>query len=517
MSDATRFTSVDPRTGRVIGDHPVADEAAVGAAVSAARAVQPAWEALGFRGRRLRLRAWRRLILARADDLIDLIRLETGKPADDARLEVVLVTRHLAWAADNAGRVLRRRRVAPGLLMPNQAATLEYRALGVVGVIGPWNYPAFIPIGPVAAALAAGNTVVLKPSELTPRVGEWLSETLAEAVPGPRVLRVVTGLAGTGALLCRSGVDKISFTGSSATGRLVLAACAQTLTPAVIEGGGKDAMIVAPDADLPAAADAAVWAAMTNAGQTCVGLERVYVVDEVADEFLGLVVERAAALRAGAGADADLGPIVLPRGLDVIAAQLRDALSRGGRAVLGGEHSLDPPYMHPAVLADVPEESTLLTDETFGPVLVVNRVATTGEAIERANASRYGLGASVYSRRSGAAIGGRLRAGMVSVNAVIAFAGVPGLPFGGVGDSGFGRVHGPDGLREFARSKATTRQLFRPPLRPTSFTRSPRTMRSLVRIVRLLSGPGALPGRGTARPALRRRTRRPSRNGERQP
>ncbi|MGW1076950.1 aldehyde dehydrogenase family protein [Streptomyces sp. NPDC002537] len=486
--DTPSFTSLDPRTGETVGEHTVHDEAAVAAAVAAARKTQPHWEALGFAGRKRHLDAWRRLILARADELIDLICAETGKTADDARLEVVLVADHLRWAAANAERVLRRRRVPSGLLMFNQSATVEYRPLGVVGVIGPWNYPAFIPIGPVSAALAAGNTVVFKPSELTPGVGEWLAATLAEAVPGPALLHVVTGFAETGAALCRSGVDKVAFTGSSATGRRVMAACAENLTPVVIEGGGKDAMIVDRDADLEAAADAAVWAAMSNAGQTCVGLERVYAVDAIADRFLDLVTEKAAALRTGGHPEADLGPIVMPRQVEIITGHVRDAVARGARVLLGGEGTVTPPYVRPTVLADVPEDSTALTEETFGPVIVVNRVATTDEAVEKANASRYGLGASVYSRANGPEIARKLKAGMVSVNAVIAFAGIPALPFGGVGDSGFGRVHGPDGLREFTRTKAVTRQRFRPVMRPNSFSRPAGTMTTLVRMVRVTHG-----------------------------
>ncbi|MEW2301838.1 aldehyde dehydrogenase family protein [Streptomyces sp. NPDC006655] len=462
----------------------------VDAAVAAARSAQPGWDALGFAGRRKVLLAWCTLILRRSDELISLIRAETGKTADDARLEVVLVAHHLRWTATHAARVLGRRRVSPGLLMFNHSVEVTHRPLGVVGVIGPWNYPAFIPVGPVSAALAAGNTVVLKPSEQTPKTGEWLAATLAEVTGAPRVLHVVQGDGAAGAALCRAAVDKVSFTGSSATGRRVMAACAENLTPVVIEGGGKDAMVVAADADLDAAADAAVWAAMTNAGQTCVGLERVYVVGAVADRFLDLVAERAAGLRVGDGADADLGRIVLPKQLDVIAAHVRDALARGARAVVGGPHSITPPYAAPVVLADVPEDSAAVTEETFGPVLVVNRVTTVDEAVARANAGGYGLGAAVFSRDrdGGRSIAARLRAGMVSVNAVIAFAGMPAVPFGGVGDSGFGRVHGPEGLREFTRTQAITSQRFRPLMHPTSFRRGPGTMPTLVRMVRTLYG-----------------------------
>ncbi len=188
--------------------------------------------------------------------------------------------------------MLKRRNVLSGLVMSNQAATVGYRPLGVVGVIGPWNYPVFTPMGSIAYALAAGNAVVFKPSEYSPGVGNWLADTFAEVVEQP-VFQVVTGLGETGAALCRAGVDKVAFTGSTETGKRVMAACAETLTPVVIEAGGKDAVLVDDDADLDAAADAAIWGACSNAGQTCTGVERVYVHERVYDEFLAALVDKA--------------------------------------------------------------------------------------------------------------------------------------------------------------------------------------------------------------------------------
>ncbi|MGH3799082.1 MAG: aldehyde dehydrogenase family protein, partial [Pseudonocardiaceae bacterium] len=266
----TRFASVDPRTGEVVGYHPVDDEAAVRAAVDRARVAAEWWGGLGFDGRRRRLLSWCSRLARRIDELAGLITAETGKPRDDARLEGVLVLAHLDWAARNAQRVLRRRRVGPGLLMVQEAATVEYQPYGVIGVIGPWNYPAHTPMGSISYALAAGNAVVFKPSELTPGVGRALAESLAEVVPEYPLLQVVTGFGDTGAALCRAGVDKLAFTGSATTARKVMATCAETLTPVVLECGGKDALLVAADADLDAAADAAVWGGMSNAGQSCV-------------------------------------------------------------------------------------------------------------------------------------------------------------------------------------------------------------------------------------------------------
>ncbi len=479
---------MDPRTGEVVGYHPVDDEAAVRATVARARQAAAWWVGIGFEARKRRLLAWRARLARSVDELARVISAETGKPRDDARLECVLVIAHLDWAARNAERVLGRRRVRSGLLMAQEASTLEYQPYGVVGVIGPWNYPAHTPMGSIGYALAAGNAVVFKPSEFTPGVGHALAESLAEVVGEHPLLQVVTGFGETGAAVCRAGVGKLSFTGSTDTAKRVMAACAETLTPVVIECGGKDALLVDTDADLDAAAEAAVWGAMANAGQTCVGVERVFVAETVAAEFTDRVVARAQRLRAGGEPTADLGPITMPGQVDVIRAHLADALARGATALVGGAESVRSPYVEPVVLADVPEDSIAVTEETFGPTLTVHRVADLDEAVGRVNAGRYGLGAAVYSAHRGAEIAARLRCGMVSVNGVVSFTAVPALPFGGVGDSGFGRVHGPDGLREFARAKSVTRRRFRPPLEVLTFARRSWAVRLLLRIVRMRYG-----------------------------
>ncbi len=478
------FTSTDPRTGEVVGTHPVHDAAAVEAAVARAREAAAWWADLGFDGRRTVLAEWRRALVRGMDDLARTVVAETGKPFDDARLELVLAIDHLDWAAKHAPKVLGRRSVPTGLLMGNQAATLEYAPLGVVGVIGPWNYPLFTPMGSIAYALAAGNAVVFKPSELTPGVGVALADSLAEIVAGRPLLQVVTGFGETGAALCRSGVAKIAFTGSTATAKRVMAACAETLTPVLMECGGKDALIVDADADLDAAADAAVWGGMSNAGQTCIGVERVYAVDAVADDLIGRIAARARAVTAGR----DFGPMTMESQTAVVRGHIHDALAAGGRAVVGGAGSADSRLVEPVVLVDVPETSTAVTEETFGPLLVVNRVPDVDEAVRRANATAYGLGATVFSKARGPEIAARLRTGMVAINSVISFAGIPALPFGGVGDSGFGRIHGEDGLREFTRAHAVVRQRFALPIAVTSFRRTAGGMRALVGVVKLLRG-----------------------------
>lgn len=483
-----RFPSHDPSNGEVIATWPVDDEASVRETVDRARVAAQWWADLGFDGRRERLLDWKGILTRRIRRLGQLVHRENGKPVDDAILEAVLAIDHIDWAAKHARGVLGPRTVRPSLLSLNQQAWLEYQPVGVVGVIGPWNYPVLTPIGSIAYALAAGNAVVFKPSEYTPGVGAWLVEAFAEVVPEQPVLQLVTGFAGTGAALCRSGLGKIAFTGSTATGKKVMATCAETLTPVLIECGGVDALVVDADADLDAAADAAAWGGLGNAGQTCVGIERIYVVDSVYDEFLRRLVDKVRDLRPGPDATAAYGPITMPAQLEVIRRHLSDALERGARAVVGGVDSVHPPYVDPVVLVDVPEDAPAITEETFGPTLAVSRVRDADEGVDRANAGSFGLGSAVFSRSRGLELARRLRSGMTSVNSAIAFATVPALPFGGVGDSGFGRVHGADGLREFTRPKAITRQRFKPPLLLTSFDRKPSSVDLLVKVLTVVHG-----------------------------
>ena len=486
--------TVNPATGEVLATFPVHGRREVDAAVTAAREAASWWAGLGWSGRRIRLLAWKSHLVRYMGRLAQLMHEETGKPLDDAKLEIITAVLHIDWAARHARRVLRPRRVRSGLAAINQASTLEYLPLGVVGVIGPWNYPVFTPIGSIAYALAAGNAVVFKPSELTPLTGEWLVRSFGEALgvfgSSQPVLQLVTGPGSTGEALARSGVSKIAFTGSAATARKVMAAAADTLTPVLAECGGKDALLVGADADLDAAADAAVWGAMSNAGQTCVGIERVYVADAVYHSFLERVTQKVAGLRPGFDFEASYGPMTLPSQTEVVAKHVADALARGGRAVVGGRDAVSAPYVEPVVLTDVPENSLAVSDETFGPTLTVRSVVNMAEAVSYANAGRYGLGSAVFTRdrRAAMAAARSLRTGMTSVNSVIGFAIVPALPFGGVGESGFGRIHGADGLREFSRPKSITRQRMRPLFNVLTFGRSDKDLKRLITLVTLLHG-----------------------------
>jgi len=484
------FDTVNPATSEVIATFPVFGENDVAETVERAHQAAAWWAGLSAKERQTRLLAWKSHITRYLSRLAEVVHTETGKPLADAQLEILLTIVHIDWAARHARRVLRPRRVRSGLVAINQAATLEYQPLGVVGVIGPWNYPVFTPMGSIAYALAAGNAVVFKPSELTPAVGSWLVGSFAEVVPEQPVLQLITGAGATGDYLARSAVNKIAFTGSAATAKRVMAACAENLTPMVAECGGKDALLIDADADLDAAADAAAWGALSNAGQTCVGIERVYVAESVYHSFLEKLADKMAEARPGEDREADYGPMTRPAQVEVIEEHIADALARGGTPVIGGLASIRKPFVGPVMLTDVPEESRAVTEETFGPTVTVAKVASLDEGVRLANAGRYGLGSSVFARNKKAAMAAArsLRSGMTAVNSVIAFAAVPSLPFGGSGDSGFGRIHGADGLREFARPKSITRQWMRPAVNLTSFSRTDKDMRKILTLANVLHG-----------------------------
>ncbi|MGL4304741.1 MAG: aldehyde dehydrogenase family protein [Mycobacteriaceae bacterium] len=478
LERASTIVSLDPRTDEVVGTYPIVGAQEISLVLEKAQAAAKWWESLGFSGRKKWLLEWKKALAKGARELASVISKETGKPIDDAFLEVMLTIEHLDWAAKNAEKVLGRKKVPSGLVSANQAASVQYQPIGVIGVIGPWNYPLYTPMGSISYALAAGNSVIFKPSELTPGVGVWIAQKWAELVPHQPILQVITGDGATGGALCSSGVDKIAFTGSTATAKRVMAACAGTLTPLVAECGGKDAMLVDSDADIDAAAGFAVFGAFGNSGQTCVGVERIYAVEAIYDKFLAAVIAKTKLLKPGADSAATYGPMTMPQQSEIVSAHIQDALNSGGRAVFGGIDSVRPPYISPVILVDVPENSEAVCEETFGPTVVINKVVDLEEAVERANSGKYGLGASIFSGNKTKAmrVAEQLHSGVVTINSVLGFAGVAALPFGGVGQSGFGRIHGADGLREFTNPKSIARQKYKAPLDLLTLERKKRVM-----------------------------------------
>lgn len=451
---ARTFEVTSPRDGSVLRTLPLMDRAAVRSAVSAARAAQPSWSGSSPRARAERLTGLARILRSRADDIVERLIQETGKPEIEALAEVVVSVDLIRYYHAAGPKHLRSRRVSPGWMIW-KGARVEREPFGVIGTITPWNYPLILAMDTVTAALVAGNAVVVKPSELTPLTTVMLPDLCREAGLPEGIVQVVTGDGSTGEELVRGGVDKISFTGSTAVGREVMATAAETLTPVTLELGGKDAAIVLDDADLERAARGIVFGAFFNAGQTCISIERVYVVESVADELTRHIVEATRALRTGTEGQIDVGPMIsAPQRAEVL-RQTRDALAKGARALVGGGDAEDDRVLSPTVLTDVDRTMDVCREETFGPMLPIVRVVDEDEAVARANDSPYGLFASVWtgSRKRGLAVARKLRVGGVSINDSLSHYAVGGLPMGGVGSSGFGRRRGIAGLEEMTRTR----------------------------------------------------------------
>lgn len=482
----TTFRSLNPANGDLIGEFPIMEKPEIEVAINCAKSASKNWQALGFVGRKEILLQWNKVIVNRVDEIAELISSESGKPKSDAQLEASLAMAHLAWAARNAEKYLGEENRNPGLLMFNMSAKILHKPFGTVGVIGPWNYPIFTPMGSITYALAAGNTVVFKPSEYTPAVGKWIVDSFAEVAPNKDILILITGDGSTGKALTETPIGKIAFTGSTATAKKVAESCSKNMTPVVLECGGKDAVIVDKDADLDMAAEYTTWSAMSNSGQSCIGAERVYVHEIVADQFIEKVKSQAQSLVPGKS----YGAMTMPKQIDVVRRHISDAISAGARAVLGGIDSVGERVIAPVVLVDVPENSSAMIEETFGPTIAINRVPDMQTAIDLTNSSVYGLGASVWSKSAAENIAKQLDCGMVAINAAFSYAAVPTMPFGGVKDSGYGRIHGPEGLLEFTYPQTIVSTNFKLPIHFTSFNRSKFADKLIVKLSKFLNGRG---------------------------
>ncbi len=441
-----QLTAFDPSGQRVLGLFAVDGERESIAAVARARASAATWRARGLHERLIALRRFRELLAAHSDELAALVTAEIGKPLQEAYgADILPSLAALEWLARNSQRALRPRRVGGATLSP-----LPYE---VVGVIGTWNYPIYLNIGPIAWALAAGAAVVWKPSELGTACGARLAGLLCDAGLPVELLR---GGAETGRALCEAGCDKIAFTGGVVTGRAILAALAPHGTPSVMELSGNDAAIVCADADIRLAARSLVWGRCSNAGQSCIAPQRIYVVTEQYDRFLTECAGIVKALRPCT----DFGPM-RSQALVCAARGRIEAAVEAGATVRARAEALAPhgPFLLPTLLADCTDAMAAVRDDFFGPVLPVCRVRDEAEAIRFANSSEMALGASVWTRdvRRGLEIANALRVGIVSVNDVLLDAAHPALPFGGLRASGFGKQRGAGGLDEFVIWKAVVR------------------------------------------------------------
>ena len=451
------IVSYDPATGEELGRFVSAGPEEVGEALSRARETFADWSRTDHAVRRRLIMRAREVILESLDEIAELISCETGKPAVEAMaMEVAPVLDLMQHFARRAEKLLRPRRVGIGMYgLVGRSSRVVYRPLGVIGVIPAWNYPFSIPLGETVMAVLAGNSVVLKPSELTPLVGLKIGEIFQRAGAPRGLVNVVVGDGETGAALVEAGPDKIMFTGSVATGKKILRAAAEKMTPVVLELGGKDPMIVLEDADLELAAGGAVWAAFCNMGQSCAAVERVYVHQTVADKFTRLVIEKARELKQGRGSDASLGAMSSERQMQIVEEHVEEFRRSGAQIETGGQ--VDPElgglYFQPTVITGASNDMAAMREETFGPTLPIATFETEEEAIRLANDSEFGLTASVWTKNiaRGRRVAEQIDAGSVSVNEVLYTHGIGQTPWGGFKNSGRGRTHGSEGLMELVQ------------------------------------------------------------------
>ncbi len=461
-ADVPPIRVVAPATGELLAEVPDEGEAGVARAVDAARSAAPGWGALPLRDRAEALKRWRDAILDDAGVVRTLV-AESGKPRQEAEgIEVLYLCELIRFTIRAARKALREETRHPFLFLTKKTRLVRH-PLGVVGVIGPWNFPILNNAADAVAPLLAGNAVVLKPSEVTPLTSIRLAEIWARVGNPADVFRVVTGRGATGAALVERA-DGVMFTGSVATGRKVAARAGERLVPCVTELGGKSPFVVLASANLERAAEAATWSSFVHSGQACIRTERIYVEEAVADRFEELLAERVRALRQGlpdplSGEGPDLGAVTFPRQLEIVERHLADALVKGARLVSGGKRreDLSGYFFEPTLLLGATPEMAVMREETFGPLVAVMRVKNAEEALRQANASHLGLNATVFGGGAEArAFARRIESGLVIVNDALVNYIVVEAPLGGWKESGVGVRHGIEGVRQWTRTQSIT-------------------------------------------------------------
>ena len=489
----------NPATGAIVSTVPVLGPADLRQMAARAREAQPQWAAIGFEGRARVMRRAQKWILDNAERVLDTVLSETGKTYEDAQTtDLGYTSMALGFWAKEAEGYLADERVPAwnNPLMAGKKLVVRYEPHGLVGVIGPWNYPISNSFGDSIPALMAGNAVILKPSEVTPLSPGLMAEMLRECGLPDDVFQVATGDGATGAALIEQ-VDCVTFTGSTRTGTAVMKAAAERLIPCYLELGGNDPMVVCADADVDRAANAAAFYSMNNAGQICISVERCYVEEPVYDQFVAKVADTVRGLRQGPATEpgtVEVGAVTFAPQLDVISDHVSDAVQKGARVLTGGHgHGERGRFFEPTVLVDVDHTMRIMREETFGPTLPIMKISSADEGVRLANDSEYGLQASVWTRDldRGERLARRIEAGTVSVNDVQSNYMALKLPMGGWKASGLGSRHGAGGIRKYCRTQSLLVTRFAPKRDPWMFPYSRRTTMLLQRMFKTLYGRGA--------------------------
>ncbi len=448
----------NPATGEKISSIPITTIPELQSIMKIAVEAANRYNISSFYHRQRLIKKFRRGIVKHMDDFIETICNETGKKEVEGLMEVFISLEHMQQSSRHIYEALGKRSRRSGILKVRKV-WVEYEAMGVAGIISPWNYPLILTLSPMVEALLAGNTVVLKPSEHTPLTTELLKKVWDESTKEPQLFQSVYGAGEVGnALVTSSHSNVICFTGSTAVGRKIAEACAPLFKPVILELGGKDPLIILDDADIDRSVEAAIWGGLSNAGQTCISVERIYVQDTIYPQVVKKMSDGIKDISSGGGNNL-LGAISVDVSLEKIKMHISDAREKTemieGTADSGW-------FIPPTLVINPPLESQILKEETFGPVMTIHPFKTDEEAVKLANMTGYGLSASIFGRhrKRMKAISRRIKAGTVSFNDVLTHYGIADLPFGGMGLSGIGKVHGKEGLRAFCHQKGYMRNRF---------------------------------------------------------
>lgn len=448
--------SINPATGEKIGEFPNMGKKEVEEAVSRAKEAQKFWAELSFEERGEWIYKFKEFVRKNIEDIAEIISQEKGVSRMEALISDVFPILDLAdFYIKNTQKILRREKIKIGVWgLLGRESEVEYFPYGVIGIISPWNFPFSIPVGQIIIALMAGNTAVLKPSEFTPKTGVTVKKIFDDIGLPKGVLEVVTGDGYTGEMLVRSGVDKIFFTGSTTTGAKIMKTAAESLTPVVMELGGKDPMIVFDDVDLDITTDAAIFGSFFNTGQVCASVERIYVHKKIFNDFANLMVEKTKKLRVGYSKipyEYDIGSVISEKQLEKVKEHIESVIEKGGKILTGGR--TNKLFVEPTIFVDVDHSFKAVREETFGPTAPIMKFETEDEAIEFANDSEYGLTASVWTKDLGRAkrIASKLNFATVMINDNLITHAIPQTPWGGTKKSGIGRTHGKEGLLEMVQ------------------------------------------------------------------